>query len=91
MSVKKQSRPQKQNKTKTAPVAQAEPVEETVEMPSEPVEQADPLGPPPPMAFDDAVKLGKDLAANFKFWEIELGRLADRVEPKYGDKTLAVC
>ena len=45
---------------------------------------------PTTIAYDDkAIAKGKKLAAIFKAAEWEPGKLADQLEPKYGDKTLA--
>ena len=76
VKTKQQRKPPKQSNAKP-PVKQVEPVE-TVEQKSL-----------PEIKFDDAVEMGRTFVANIKLNEWELGSLAARVEPKYGDKTLA--
>src|SRR5262245_24361617 len=62
-----------------------------------PPAQAEPVElPPPECKFEDAVALGKELVADLQFHqkhiqscEWRLGELSDRLEPRYGDRTLA--
>jgi hypothetical protein len=39
--------------------------------------------------YDDAVKRGRVIALKLRDYQLELGELADQLEPRYGDETLA--
>ena len=41
-----------------------------------------------PIPYDDAVETGRNLIRAMKDSQFDLGRVADKLEPKYGDETL---
>jgi hypothetical protein len=71
------------SKTRKQPARKAELAASTAAPATATIAQADTI------PYDDAVSEGKEIVANEKRGQMRLGELADKLEPKYKDRTLA--